>query len=172
MLGASSPLGWCPCTVIWGHLSRWKGASSGNSEPPAAHATQSSPSHLDYKMSLRLQNVTQPCSHSSYETCRSLHCSSGVTIDLDLVPGQALRHGLLQIYLSSSSWLPWEGGAGLSFALEENEEDLSEGPRRRRKRVATHLGLRKGVQAKKSLGILSTEGCSGGAQAWLRSHSC
>ena len=71
----------------------------------------------------RLQNVTGPRSQLSLETGGSLHSSTHVTTDWDPVTGQALG-----VCLSSSPWLCWEGGAALSFVLEENKEDGNQGP--------------------------------------------
>lgn len=77
-------------------------------------------SQLDYKTPLG--HV-----HIRYETRRSLHSSTGVTTDQELVTGQALCHGLCR-HISA----PPHGHPGQ--VSEENEEDLNQGSGRKKGR--------------------------------------
>lgn len=51
---------------------------------------------------------------------------------------------------SSSLWLSWEGGAVLSFVLEEHVEDLNQVPEGGREEGGSDLGLRKDTKIQKS----------------------
>lgn len=100
----------------WGHLEPLEGHLPRTLEPPVPCCSEQE------NKSPRLQNVTGPHSQLSLETGGSLHSSTRVTTDRDPETGQALG-----VYLSSSLWLCWEGGAALSFVLEGNKQDGNQG---------------------------------------------